>query len=238
MYNLPAEHVPHYFTGSKSIYRILADKSYQELSYVTAGRLWATINGERLAAPDIAWCLHYGNWPKFPLVQLDGNPFNCSIDNLMPARHKRLRYRETARGGKFYHPLEKMGFSTPEQCLLNWQAHARDYYMQDLHHVLAIEAEERELRRGVEVPPPVLTKVRRPRSASRKASGLPPRPALVEGMEWHWYEGAWVSVPVACHVADDYLQRLRKWKAGAVRFVFQPTYREVWGFRADGTVVP
>jgi hypothetical protein len=156
----------------------------------------------------------------------------------MPARLNRLRYRETEKDGLYYHPLSATGFRSPETCRLNWAVFAREHYMKDLDYVLHLEAQERELRRGV--PVPELPKIRtrgpnRPRTPDGVVRST--RPAPVEGMEWHWYEGKWISVPVACHIADDYLERIRKWLAGAVRFAFNPDYQEVWGYNEAGAVV-
>jgi hypothetical protein len=239
---LAPEHVSQYFTASRGLYRILADGSMKEVTYLEGGRLLAVVGGEKLFAPDIAWCLHYGNWPKYPLVQLDGDPFNCSLDNLMPARVKRLRYRQKEVDGRFYHSLApKLPFRTAAECRRNWTAHARDHYAKDLDYVLEVEARERELRAAAALPaaPLPLVRARRAERAERAVpvGARPPRPMAVDGMEWHWWEGAWISVPVACHVADDYRVRIEKWLKGAVRFVFQPEYQEVWALRADCSVV-
>lgn len=242
---MPPEHVSQYFTGSRMIYRILANGHLKEIRYIEGKRLVAVVNGEKLYAPDIAWCLHYGNWPKFPLVQLDGDIFNCSIDNLMPVRVKRLRFRGRQVGDRFYHNFEpKVAFRSLLDCRRNWTLHAREHYMKDLAYVLEVEASERELRRNSApaLPPlPLHAAARVERQKRREAripvGARPPRPAAVPDMEWHWYANAWLSVPVACHVADDYRERVRRWLAGAVRFVYQPVYGQVWGFKADGSVV-
>ncbi|MFA9216826.1 MAG: hypothetical protein ACEQSK_06940 [Sphingomonadaceae bacterium] len=240
---LPAQYVKHYFSFDTELYRILANGGIKAVRSLEGGRLSLLFEGERIQAVDIVWALRYGSWPKFPLVQVDGDPFNLSIDNIMPARIKHLRYRPTKSGGLLYHGLREKhfgGFQTTKDCRRNWTAHALEIYRQDLPYVLELEAQERALRRAAPplpstpVPKVVTARMARERSSIPK----PVRPPNVPGMEWHYVVNQWQSIPVAVHVSDDWKVRMRRYQAGAVRFEYQPLHGETWGFDAAGAVVP
>jgi hypothetical protein len=240
---IPASQVPNYFTHSGTlVYKILADGTLGELSTLDGGVLSVRIKGQRVLAMDIAWALHFGNWPKFPLVQLSTDPFDCRVlENIFPARLKRLRYRQTIKDGKFCHPLARLGFTSAQHCRADWTAAARAIYMGDVDNVLTIEAKERELRAAAGLVDEVPMSRKRQRLTQRmqrvNLGPKPSKPRAPEGQEYHWFKGEWRLVPVACHVADDYVCRLRAWEQGAVRAAFNPVYGNVWYYDKDGEAV-
>lgn len=242
-YPIPASQVPNYFAVSgPTIYKILADGSLSELRTLDGGKLSVRVKGQRVLAIDIAWALQYGNWPKFPLVQVSADPFDCRVlENVFPARLRRLRYRQLFKDGKFYHPLSKLGLTTPEQCRTSWTAHARSIYMDDVDHVLAIEAEERKLRAAAGLVDEVPVSAKRQRMTERRqqvhTGPKPARPRAPEGQEYHWFRGEWRLVPVAVHVADDYVIRIRAFEQGATQARFNPVYGTVWYYDKDGEAV-
>lgn len=234
---LAPENVARHFVLDGTLYRKLVDGTVKELTTLSGGQLVTVFEGERLLAIDIAWALHYGNWPMFPVVQLHDDLFDFRIENLFPARLKRLRFRMTGAVGAYRHPLGGLAFATPERCRMDWEWRAREYYLKDMAFVLGLETEQREMRRLAQLPfrMPSLAPVEKAPKPPKEPRSL--RPGGVPGMEWHYHDKAWVAIPEACHVADDYRVRIRKQLAGAVRFVFQPEYGQVWGFDENGEVV-
>lgn len=232
---LAPEAVPEYFAleGSR-LYRKLASGAVSQLKSRDGNQIVTLFRGVRLLGMEIAWCLIHGNWPEFPIVQLGADPLDFSEGNLYPARIKRLRYVERVAGNLCYHSLSSYGHSTAERCRKNWEELARDFYVKDLAYVLRVEASNRELRQAylreqaalTYMPPEASPRTARPVRGSR--------PAAVPGMEWHWWEGVWISVPIACHVADDYRRRIIAWQAGARSFRFDPDSRRVKAYYPDG----
>lgn len=228
------------YVENKGLYRRLASGAFKPLTTVNGKRLMVVHEGERIDGPELVWCITYGCWPKYPLVQLDGNPHNTSIDNIFPVRVKPLRYRATLKGGLHYHPLAEIGFKTEPECRANWARHAADHYRKDLPYVLAEQEREMKLRSETVTKEQIHAAMRK---AAPRVRTVPPkpkptsRPAPVPGRVWHWYESAWLSVPEPVHVADDHRVRCRKVLAGAVRFEFKPEYSEVWGYDEKGQVV-
>lgn len=249
MYKMDPELVPRFFAHEITIYRRRADGSCKRLSAVNSGRLVAVFDHERIDGADIAWCLRYGNWPKFPLVILDGDPFNLQIENLFPARLKKLRYVQYEDGGKFTHPLSKVVFRNARDCRIDWIEKARDHYTKDLGYVLQLEADERELRKKANAPTPgrldwearqrasAAARTARLRKGAETAVPRTKRPPVVPGMVWHYYKKSWISVPPAVHVSDDVRNRCAAWLKGAVRAEYQPEYDETWYFDAAGEVL-
>lgn len=228
---LAPEDVPKYFVleGSR-LYRKLASGGGVLLKSRDGNQIVTLFNGVRLLGVDIAWCLTYGNWPEFPVVQLREDPLDFSMGNLYPARIKRLRYVQKPVAHLFRHPLSSITHSTPERCRKHWEELARDFYMKDMPYVLRLEESNRALRDtflretgAVRLPETV---AERPRRGSR--------PCALPGTEWHWYKDKWVNAPVACHVADDYRVRLQKLEQGATRFAFDPSTRRVKAYYPDG----
>lgn len=237
-YRLAPERVPELFAHECMVYRRLADGTLKELSAMSGGRLVTLCEGETILATDIAWCLHYENWPKFHLTLLDGNPYNLRLDNIMPVRLGQLRYRETEVKGGYQHSLSDAVFNSSAVCRRNWADFAREHYSKDLPYVLRLEAEERQLRRESIMPPakPARAKPVKRAAAPKQVERLR-KPPTRPGEVWHWYNQAWLSVPEPVHVSDDYRERCRKVLLGAVRFEYRPDYQETWGCLEDGTVV-
>lgn len=179
------------------------------------GSLVATVAGRRLRAVDIAWTLHYGSWPLYPLVVADGDPHNMVQSNLLAVRGQKYRPRITVSGKFFVHNLAAERFSSPELARDDWRRCAAALYRADQSHVLFAEQvnRERAIVTAERVAKPVRARV-------KVDPNKPRRPAPIKGKEWHYWKGAWVSVPVACHVSDDYMVRIEAVLAGAKSFVY------------------
>lgn len=232
--------VPYHFAyGPDGLKRRLADGTYKPIRALNGGRVMAVHEGERIYGIDIAWCLRYGNWPKYPLANVDGNPFNLGPDNIFPARLGAIRYRETVKkDGKYYHPLSDTPFNSSERCRKAWNYAAADRYRDDLSYVLEEEERERKLRLASDPTPPDSRRRSQRIPVSQKPRvAMPPRPKAIEGRVWHFHAKKWLSVPQPVHVADDYRIRCLKVLKGAVRFEYMPDYEEVWGFDHKGQVV-
>lgn len=236
---LPQEEAHKYFVleGSR-LYRKLASGAVQALKSMDGKQVVTLFKSHRLRAVDIAWCLIYGNWPSFPIVQLNDNPHDFSQGNLYPARTRRLRYEQRQRGALFVHPLSSLSHATPERCRKHWEELAADFYVKDLTYVLKLEEFERGLRlkalqemRAVQVPVPSHKE-----DPKWKAVQKPSRPPAIPGREWHWVRDEWVNIPVACHVADDYRVRIAATLGGATWFQFDPEIQQVRAYLPDGSL--
>lgn len=231
---LPQEEVHQFFAleGSR-LYKKLASGAVTQLKSLDGARVVTIFKGARLVGADIAWCLLYGNWPEFPIAQISSDPLDFSETNLFPARVKRLNYVERLVGKTYFHPLSTHGHLTQERCRKHWEMLAREYYVPDMAYVLRLEAANREMRakhlaemKRLSPSSPLLPRGERALRTKR--------PSPVPGMEWHWHGDAWVSVPIACHVADDYRKRVQAWQAGARTFAFSPITRRVHAYYPDG----
>lgn len=245
-YTTTPEYVLEHFTvDNRMIYRRLASGAYTAVKSLQGGQLGVRVFGEWLKAMDIAWCLYYGNWPSFMLTLLDGDPYNLDIENIMPVRTRQLRCRLIHDGRGWTHNFSKVPFATEGQARKSWATYAREYYTKDLAYVVELERLDRERRLATLAAQPKLRpelpkhKPRgKPFGAGQPVPGAKPKkPEKIEGRVWHWVKTEWVSLPESCHVADDWHERLRKQKLGAVRFEFQPEYQEVWAYDAAGEVV-
>lgn len=179
------------------------------------GKLVVQIDGRRLRAADIAWTLHYGNWPTLPLFIADGDPHNMAKENLLAIRGQAYRPRIRVAPGGFVHNMARKLFSSPELAREDWRRCVAEMYRHEQPHVLFAEEVQRK-----QAAPIVLAPVRAPRARVAPNPDKPRRPPPVAGKEWHYWQGEWVSVPVACHVADDYMVRIRAVLAGAKSFVY------------------
>lgn len=223
----------HFVLEGSKLYRKLADGSVKQLKSLDGTKVVTLFNSHRLIGADIAWCLLYGNWPQFPLVLLGADPLDFTPTNIYPARTRRLRYMHSQKGALHYHSLSRLPFVSEERCRADWEDTAREFYKKDLPYVLRLEEAERGLRASyVDDLREVQKVVPLPVAAVRGK-----RPRQLAGYEWHWNAGEWIAVPEACHVSDDYMVRIRRQRAGAVRHEFQPLHQEVWGFNAAGEVV-
>lgn len=218
-YNLAPELVPQLFVYESMLYRRLANGRLRELNTLNGGRLVAVVGGERIDAADIVWCLHYGNWPKYPLAILSGDPLDVHIGCLWPARVRMLRLRLSEENGQFGHPLSNRMFPTAEEATLDWRKLAAHYYRRDLDYVRAEEAQERNLRKSTLLVKPELA----PKTNSRPArQARPVKPMVPADRDCHWYADQWVPVPLAAHVSDDWQVRCQQVLAGKTRFEFDP----------------
>jgi hypothetical protein len=235
---LPPEQVHKYFVleGSK-LYRKLTTGSATLLKSRDGKQVVTLFKTEKLLGTSIAWCLIYGNWPEFPIVQLSEDPFDFSQDNLYPARIKRLRYCETVVGNLLKHPLSTRLHINSRLCRKDWEDMARDFYLKDYAYVLRLETVQRELRAQhlaeLAQYKPELVPAARP---EHERPVRPARPKAIPGREWHWYNDAWMHIPVACHVADDYRVRIKAVLAGAVAFLFNASTSRVDAILPDGSV--
>lgn len=178
------------------------------------GRLKSMLRGQKMYGTDIAWALYYGIWPTCPVVVADGNPLNMAQDNLLAVRGTRLRPRISACPGGYKHNMSRSLYSSPELARDAWRAAVAAVYR--VEQPMIIQAEARQ--RGLLVPFVVRSiKSRYPVAAN---PDKPKRPPAIEGREWHWFEGQWVSTLKPCHVSDDYILRIKATLAGAKSFVY------------------
>ncbi len=210
-----------HFVYTDYLYRKLADGTCKAVNHVRGSQVVVIFGSLTLRATDIIWCLHYGNWPKYPLVQLDGDMWNLRMANIMPARLRRLRFRCVKTREGFSHPLAKVHFATAERCREDWADKARDFYVRDFPLVLEIEAKERDLRAMAGED----TFKRLPKFQRRKVLSNRPnptqRPANIAGKVWHWLDGEWASVAPPCHPSDDFMVRIAQSKLGN-RMIYDP----------------
>ncbi len=203
-----------YFVFTDYLYRKLGDGSCKAVNHVHGSQVVVLFEREKLRAIDIIWCLHHGNWPKYPLVQVDGDMWNLRLANIMPARIRRLRFRYSLKNGMYRHNLAKADFSNLEHCRDDWNRKARDYYVSDLPMVLLIEEQERVLRAAAGDCKPGT----QPYFSRRKVLSNRPnptqRPANIAGKVWHWLDGEWASVAPSCHPSDDFMVRIAQAKLG------------------------
>lgn len=184
------------------LYRRLQGGLKRRVTTVHAGRLVTMLDGRKHYGPDIAWVCHHMFVCPFPVVAVDGNPHNLSVDNVMAVRHKRLNFRVTAVGQGVRHPLSKVVFRDRDAAFKDWVIRAREYYMRDQHAVMMLappesaraemmtavrERERQEMARGPRAPSLVKT----------------PKPQREIGRDWVWHAGRWVSCPKPVHVSDD-----------------------------------
>jgi hypothetical protein len=232
---LPQEDIhKHFVLEGSRLYKKLASGAVTQLKSLDGKQVVTMFNKHRLRGVDIAWCLIHGNWPKFSIAQLRDDPLDFSESNLWPARMRVLRYIQTKRGNLYYHPLSTLPHPTPERCRRNWEELAREAYAKDLMYVLKLEESERILRQQylretaavrIEVP-----------DHSHKRTLKPARPKEIPGREWHWWDGRWIDVPVACHVADDYRVRIQAVLGGATWFQYSTDLGRVLAYLPDGSL--
>lgn len=247
MYKMDPSLVSKHFAHDHTLFRRLASGRCKPITAVNSGRLVTTFDNERLDAAAVVWCLHYGNWPKYPLAVVDGDPHNLTLENIFPVRLGWVRYRERIVAGKYYHPLSKLPWRNEQECRNSWVYFACEHYRKDLGFVLKQEADERELRAKSNLPNPVLIDYERRKAARDKARAArfgervpvvaPKRPATVPGRVWHYYKKQWLSVLPPVHVSDDCRRRCCATLRGAVRSEYQPLYDQTWYFDAAGEVV-
>lgn len=244
--SLVAQHFAH---QHGTLYRRRADGSFKVIKTLNGDRLIAMLDKRRVDGAALVWCLIYGNWPKYALAIIDGDPFNMDPRNIAPVFTTGLRYREMPRAGRFAHPLSPATFDTPDLCRANWNAMARERYNISLPQVLREEARERELREKAAEPSAILLDYERRkklRLAALKANfqgregkraARPDRPETREDQAAYWHKGAWHVVPAPVHVSDDYRRRIDAYARGAVRSEYMPLHQETFYFDAKGEPV-
>lgn len=239
-YTTTPEQVFQLFTVNRGLHRRLADGTFKTITNTEGGRLSTTFKGERLAAVDIVWCLHYGSWPMFPLVQLDGDIHNLDLANIMPARIRQIRCRLEKLSRGYSHPFSAMAFATPELARKHWAVFAKDHYMTDLHYVLELERVARERRAATLAEQPALRpEPIKPGKPRGKPFARTPKPGKIDGRVWFWRKDVaeWLSIPESCHVADDMYVRAHKVLKGAVEFAYDPASEQVIGYDSEGQSV-
>lgn len=242
--------VSRFYAHDRTLYRRRSDGSFKVIETLNGGRLVTVFDGERIDAAAVVWCLHYGNWPKYHLAVVDGDPHNLDLSNVFPVFINALRYAERPVGKRFGHSLDLLAsFSTPAECRLNWNRHAIDRYRKSLAQVLAEEKRERELRDASDWVAPGRADWEQ-RQAERKVAlksrlqgregfrhPRPGKPEAAEGRMWVWHDKAWAETWLPVHVSDDHRMRLAAAEKGAVRSEYQPAHGETWYFDAAGVVV-
>lgn len=71
--------------GCVKITRPLADGKMVSYRYIS-------VFGKSMAAPRVAWLLHYGEWPLGKILFNDGDPLNTRIENLRMANSMPVKY--------------------------------------------------------------------------------------------------------------------------------------------------
>ncbi len=225
----------HFALLDGKLFKKLSTGVIRPINTVRAGRLVAVVSGKSYYGPELAWTLHYGSGPMFPVFCLDGDPLNLAQENVLPSRIRRLRFRFTENPSGFKHTLEKYyRFKSFVECKDDWLRHARKYYMADLANVLELQHLRDRQRTDLGYARPV---VKRRAPPPPKPVAATKRPAYREGFRAYWHGGRWVEVPEACHVADDYRERCRRVLLGAVRFEFNHATQMVEGFDGEGVLV-
>lgn len=194
----------HFAVEDDRLVRKLATGHCRPVRLIDRGRLASMLGGVRYFGPEIAYACIYCVVPMFPIVQVDGDPFNMAENNLMPVRLERFRFRLIATTGGFRHPLTRSLFRTEAECHSDWVTLARQRYQRDKPCVRQMEDEAQGRK-------PVLPRIQPvvPRRVSAAVKRAVDRPEAVEGRSWHWWEGAWLSLPEAVHCSDDWMVRAR-----------------------------
>ncbi len=191
----------HFAVEDGRLVRKLATGHARPVTMVERGRLVSMVGGVKFFGPDVAYACLYRVVPMFPIVQVDGNPFNMAENNLMPCRVKRLRFRRVPVPGGFRHPLCSSTFRTEGEVHRDWVRLARGRYMQDKAYVRQLE----DQTQGFTPEPPKRAVV--PRKVYAASKTARERPEAVEGRIWHWWVDGWLSLPVAVHESDDWMVR-------------------------------
>ncbi len=198
--------------------RIMSNGARRKVVSVVNNKIRIQLDGVYLPGPEVAWALHYKVEPQFPILQVDGNPFNLSLKNLLPIRGAFPRCRMVKKGLLYFHPLNKSGYGDAKTCQKSWQHDVFEKYSKDLAYVLTLEASIRTQRGMLLVPPKPVRKYFKPSGKKPKVE-RPPKPEHVDGRVWVWFEEAWLSIPEAIHPSDDWMVRAAAVKAGlSVRY--------------------
>lgn len=191
----------HFAVEDGRLVRKLATGHLRPVRLVDRGRLSSMLDGVRYYGPEVAYACIHRVVPLYPIVQVDGDAFNMSENNLMPARLGRLRYRSIETPGGFRHPLSRGTFVNERLCHYDWVQLARRQYMRDFAYVRQLEDEMQG--RKPEVPETVVV----PRRVAAAIKSRGDRPEAVAGRSWHWWGDSWLSLPEAVHCSDDWMVR-------------------------------
>jgi hypothetical protein len=203
------------------LYRIKADGTLKLLTSVVQNRLVAHVDGQLYQGPDLAWVLLYGSAPMFQITQLNGDPFDFSVRNLVPIRIARRRFNCKACARGFHHILSPgVYFPSIEVARQDWAACVWREMELEVQHVLELER-ARDLGRPADA---YHRPMRTPRLVIKKPVRKPP--ADVPGRLWYWHANQWVSVPPAICPADDYKVRCQAFLDGATHMKFDSTTQQ------------
>jgi hypothetical protein len=207
----------HFVIKHDTLYRTRADGTVSPVTDLLSGKLVARLHGQILKGPEIAWALVYGSVPAFPVALLSLDPTDMREENLVPIRDTRIRFRTVESHRGFSHRLNAgLYFRTRDECFADWIVYARRYYAPDVIYAL-----QHERLRDQHLPVPKYSRpIKKPTYAGRAKTERPPRPQPIAGRLWYWHAAQWVSVPPACHPADDYICRCEAVLKGATGFVF------------------
>lgn len=212
----------HFQLANGKLFRRLIDGTAKPVTLVKDGRLASRLGGVEYYGPAVAWALYYSSAPMFPVICVDGDPFNLSQENVVPVRRQRVRFRLRTGYRGFSHQLaSNLWFRTEVACRDHWVGMARAHYMEDFE--LARQLEDERDRQMPAAPYSRTRRAFKPLPArGLPASERPPKPPADAGRRWYWYAEQWVSVPEAVHASDDYIERCRHVLAGAKSFVYDP----------------
>jgi hypothetical protein len=202
------------------LYRKRADLTLKPLQTVEHGRLVVVFQGRKVYGTDLAWACHYSCAPMFPVVTIDLDPLNVSIENLGSARVRRYKLFLRCSGGRWSHNLGGSGFREEWEARRDWIARARSLYQEDLPYVLTLQAST-VIARPVDEKPVELMRVS---THTRRQ-----KPAPVQGLSWYWFKGQWVAIPPAVHPSDD-------WQVRAAALLEDPHARRVYDDTAEKTL--
>lgn len=207
------------------LYRRHLNGTMSRVSVVHSGRLAVTFQGQRLDGTAIAWLCHHLFPCPYLTVAVDGNPHNMSLDNVMPVRRRRIVFRPATTKHGYRHSLSQICFPTVDKARLDWVHRARAYYMDDRMFLLSqssVQAQRQQIIDAVGASD-ADAPMRRKFKPAKKHVARPPMPPVPEGMECHWYNDAWIVIPMAVHCSDDWMVRAEAClKNPQARFVFDP----------------
>ena len=207
----------HFTVSDGRLYRRLSTGHVRPVRVVERGRLVSMLNGVKLCGPEVAYACLHRVVPMFPIVQIDSDPFNMAETNLSPARTRRLRFRCVSVAGGFRHPRSHEVFKTEELAHIDWVNAARLFYQADKAYVRALEDQNQVIK------PEALERVAVRRVRLSAATDKPLKPKAVAGRSWHWWKGAWLSLPEAVHSSDDWMVRAAVvTEHPSARFVYDP----------------
>lgn len=207
----PKELLAKFFYDGFAVYK-RSSGGLQVLNKAVGNSVYVTLDGARILAKDLAWALHYGNWPLFDLWQADDNMHNLAISTLLPVRgiHLRCRIVQTQDGWK--HALSKTAFLTEAAAKFAWRQAAIKHYKQDLPYCLEQERLAREDGNPeVKFVPsnvPIVPELDLPDIVPYLAgSERYKHPKVPPNARAHWVKNQWVVVNQPKGIWDDY--RLR-----------------------------